>query len=894
MIAPRSQRVITFLRRYILLALLEGLVTLVAMLSLSGDSARRGFLGLSSMRLAIVAPIVLLSLALLWASIALWRCPNRFAKLASRLSELAWRGQVYWAGLTITGILFLACINLVFLSWINTDLYLQAYLDRLTPYALWGSLLCVQTAIFLRLLRHGTDIRVFESQRKALIAALIAFFAVLLLSAWVIWTKIGLIPDRVAWGQIGVPILPTQVLLALMISLGSLLLGYLTLGALQRIYLPLLTRLMGSFIDLFICLCLWGGAVWYWGAEPLLPSDFSPAPVPPNQEYYPYSDAANYDAAAQSLLIGYGLESELVRPSYSFFLALAQAASGIGYQNALRWQIPMLALIPPLLFLIGKALHQRLSGVFVGLLAILREGNSIALAGFINVSHAKLLMSDLPTALGIIALIAILVLWLRSPVARRANLLLAGGILGLTALMRAQVLVVLPVILIVLWVPRRAPTRFIANVLLLSAGLFAVIAPWLWRNWRVRGSASLPEASQTSQIGLIGQRYSPGIEKGLRDRLPGETDDQYSSRMIDSALRFVQGHPGEVARFVSGHFIHNEIATFLSLPSSFPLVDFFRRVTTSALSGPSPKWDVQWRRCCSVRNYVNNSVLWSTWKGEGLGLSTLPLLAGLFACSVGIGTSLQRNRPAGFLILATNVIYSVGNALVRNSGWRFNLPVDWIGYTFYGIGIVQLGEWGLMWFRNQWIWQESAQMPVPLGVQLDKGQFPLKSVLLAGVVVLSLGVAIPGAEWAIPQRFRNEDVRSLIAAIDRAGELKPLGIDGPVLNEFLAQDQAQAFIGRELYPRFYEAGQGLHGSSWFGFTTRDYSRLGFFIIGLKQRHVLLRIPGPPSFFPNAADVLVLGCSKGEYMDAYMVVFLESPGKILVRSPLEGWTCPGSK
>jgi hypothetical protein len=36
---------------------------------------------------------------------------------------------------------------------------------------------------------------------------------------------------------------------------------------------------------------------------------------------------------------------------------------------------------------------------------------------------------------------------------------------------------------------------------------------------------------------------------------------------------------------------------------------------------------------------------------------------------------------------------------------------------------------------------------------------------------------------------------------------------------------------------------------------------------------------------------VLGCSKGDYLDAYLVVFLKSPDIVLKRSPLDGWVCP---
>ena len=77
------------------------------------------------------------------------------------------------------------------------------------------------------------------------------------------------------------------------------------------------------------------------------------------------------------------------------------------------------------------------------------------------------------------------------------------------------------------------------------------------------------------------------------------------------------------------------------------------------------------------------------------------------------------------------------------------------------------------------------------------------------------------------------------------------------------------------------------------YTPRDYSRLGFTLIGPAPRQVVLRLSAAPSYFPNASDVLVLGCSRGDYLEAYLVVILDASDELLVRSPLEGWTCPGS-
>ena len=890
-IQPQASRTIRLLGGYIVLALLEGLATFIQLVRLPGKSAGQGFLGLSPLRLAIATPILVLLVVFSWILIALWRRPSLYEKLVDRLNELARQGQIYWGTLVLCGTVFAICFNLILLNWINTDLYLKAYLDRSAPYALWGMLLCVQTAVTLRLLRHGADLQVFKVERKAMTAAVLALIVLLSLAMWIGWTRIGLAPDVGQWGEYGSPILSIQVMLALAVSTAVWWLGRRGLTVLRNSRRLRFSRLSGRSIDILVCLLLWGMAVWRWGAEPLRPSYFSPAPAPPNYEYYPFSDAANYDYAGQSLLIGYGLENELVRPLYSFFLAVAQAFSGIGYQNALKWQIPLLALIPALLYLITRTLHSRLAGILVGLLAVIHETNSIALAGIAAVSHAKLLMSDLPTMLGIIALSAIIVLWLKDPNSRKIFPLLAGGVLALTMLIRIQVVILLPVILFVLAARSRKPRWLFLNTLLLSVGLLSAITPWLGRNWLVRGRFSLSEAAQTSQIGLIGQFYSLTAEEELRARLPGETDEQYASRMVDNALQFVREHPKETVRFITAHFLNNEITTLSVMPSSFPLVDFFRRIAVGAISGPRPDLSVYWRRCCSIRGYFNSR---GVWKPQG-SQSTLSIFFALLVVAVGIGTVWRRDRTAGIFLLGANIVYSLSTALVRSSGWRFNLPVEWVGYMFYSIGLIQICLWGITFFKNKLASLAENRVIAPLDSGSDYGWFPARGAVLGGLSLFLFVAAIPIAEFAMPKRFRDVNVQAVLSNVDEKGLLKPLGITDQTLEAFLAEDQAEALIGRGLYPRYYLAGQGMAPvTRWPSSVVRDYNRLGFYLIGPKQRQVVLRTPASPSYFPHASDILVLGCSEGDYLDAYLIVFLKSPDIILARSPLDQWTCTGSK
>jgi hypothetical protein len=299
-----------------------------------------------------------------------------------------------------------------------------------------------------------------------------------------------------------------------------------------------------------------------------------------------------------------------------------------------------------------------------------------------------------------------------------------------------------------------------------------------------------------------------------------------------------------------------------------------------------------WDRCCSVKGVVGNLEYWNEWDGTLVGESLLPISVNLFVIAVGISAAWKRWKVAGIAPLVINLSYTLSNALVRNSGGRFNLPADWVGYLYYGIGLIQLCSWGLMFFRNRFapagISYADTSPESPLGTE----RYPLKHLVVTGLLLFLLSAAIPFGEKAIPERFRGQDVWTILSGLDERGLLGEYKIDARLLEQFLAQDQAEALFGRGLYPRYYSAGRGEPGTGWPDYTPREYSRLGFYLVGPVRRHVVLRLPTAPSYFPNASDVLVLGCSAEDYLDAYLVIHLASPEVIQVRSPMEVWTCPG--
>ena len=83
--------------------------------------------------------------------------------------------------------------------------------------------------------------------------------------------------------------------------------------------------------------------------------------------------------------------------------------------------------------------------------------------------------------------------------------------------------------------------------------------------------------------------------------------------------------------------------------------------------------------------------------------------------------------------------------------------------------------------------------------------------------------------------------------------------------------------GRAIYPRYYAAGEGEPQSAKTGYAAAPQARLVFFLLGQTNSLVVLDLPQSPAFFPNAADVTLIGLPRKGYLQAEAVL-VETPTK----------------
>ena len=683
----------------------------------------------------------------------------------------------------------------------------------------------------------------FKSVLKSILKPVLLIWA-LFLCVWLFirFTGLGFQHDTVglSWGPPGTPITFLQVILVAFISfLLALVWHWIQLKLNGNTTSPCSIR------DVLIFIALWGLAVFLWSREPMSPTHFTPPPMPPNHETYPHSDALLFDRSSYHLLYGTGFANQLVRrPLYVGALALFHWIVGGNYDNTIFLQILLLALIPGLVFLVAAKLFNHMAGMIAGGLIVLREENSIALSGEIVTSHAKLMMSDMMATLGVVLVLYLALQWLFKEKPRASELIIVGACLGLTALVRVQALIIFAPLALFIYLNQRSLGRKIKSSLFIFLGIILTMAPWIWRNWNLTGTFVL---SDYGEQGHLARNYSLS-PVSLPSPLPSETDQQFSARLKADILSFVFSHPGEVVHFAGNHFLRN-LAT--------------SSVYVAPRYGPDSPSEV-----------VGHLPFWGDWNGDLTRNSRLALVINLGIIALGIAVAKQKNKWVGIFPLAVYLTYSLGNAIARTSGWRFNQPADWIILVYYSVALAYLPSNIKLAFNKNVANETRNEMKDGMGAVIPQ------ALILSALFLL--GASVPIAERLIPARDFSSFTNDAKTALTNESMATAREIE-----TFLKQHEAVLLTGIGLYPRYIQPNSRFKPLDGL----KDDRDLHFWLINEDDYQIVLPLQNVPEGIPHATMISIIGCREEAYISAIAVIVHEPSDHVLVRSPREPFACP---
>ena len=752
----------------------------------------------------------------------------------------------------------------------------QDYFIRISPLAIWFTFVSGLTFVVSWIEKYGFHwshfLDTLRAQKKTLVIALISISVFALIWIFIAKTGIGLRVTDGYWYGAGVPILGLQVLFAFAIGMSVLFLERSSV----KVYFP--TRL-----DWFIFFLLWGITAFLWASEPLRSSFFAPGPYPPEYAYHPYSDAITFDIGSQFALIGQGIYNGVFfdRALYMAFLTFLHALVGQDYTQVVTLQAAIYAVFPSILYLLGKAIHSRAFGSTVAVLAVLRGMNGIAASSMINLANQKQMLTDFPTVIFVAWFTLMMVWWLKDPAKNYLYALWAGGIAGLAIMLRTNslflLLFALLIVGIVYW---RHKLRGALIGFLIVFTMFASSFAWGAYNdksifdvylYRIRiviearypKPATTAPAQQATPMPVLQESESPSSESSTV--APVELDS-ISQPLVNTESRNDQIKPIPV--FVTIHFLHNLITSVFILPTTFELHDL-----RHTLKDGAPFWE-------------------SYWDGSLTFGAGFFLILNLFLLSLGMGVAWKSARISGLVPLGVFLFYNLANALARTSGGRYLVPMDWIVLFYFALGVFQIILWGLALFGfkgdrdmenismvqngvdgTSWIWQ------------------PLKKATWIILFFLFIGTFIPLSGQFFPRLYPAQTQIELLALLEKEGYLKEMGFDRIVLDTLSTQTSAFKVInGRALYPRYFGENEGIPKNR-YPYSTMGFPRVAFVMIGPSGENSVILPQEDVFYFPNASDVIVLGCQEGAYVDALAVVVLKEQKVVYVRQPSSPIQCP---
>ncbi len=812
--------------KYLLLFFsLEGILTVLWIVLTPADQKNAIFLGFSLNRWILILFVLVVATFTTIASFKVEKVTQFFSKLINNKSQ----NSIIQLITSISLVLFWMSI------WISPS-FLPDYqfeIERLKPVLVLVTGLLAEGLLFFHFTMEGTTPgdywKKVKNNRKYLFAVGGVFLVTALI--YTLMRFLGPHTDEKALSfPPGPPISPFQVLSGMLLFLIVFFMSGNNSNSLFS------HKLWGVVIPILV----FAGAFFLWTTTPFVCADDRPGPYLPNGVCYPQVDDSVYSIGAHYITLGRGVFNHWFtdKPFYMLFLAIGQFIAGSQIDHYLIFQIGVLALIPVLLYFLGKKLSGFASGVLLAFLSIIQGINSIryyATAGGVNV---KLENSEILTSLLLITFCLLLVRFFT----RQSEIkwiLLAGGILGLACLTRMNPIFILPLIigylLVIFW---KKWKMWLTSVLVLFVGFSVVFMPWLFfandgqgNNYYLQKIESVlfyrykKQTNDTQNwIFTASKQENSQIPVVSKLAVPPNKNAEFDG--ITSVDPVVEGVDEEKLNLSSiiEHFLNNEYMAVARLPVNFQITPM-EEVLNQSIWLDSHRLPF-WKLSLSLENFFSFS------------LNFLFILTGLtFA--------FHRWGLTGLVPLMIQLGYHLANGFALTSGERYLEPVEWVSILYFSLGIFWMT---IAFFPG--VHQGSRQVLLPGQMIIPKasGFFNNKNNLRAILILVFLGALLPATyllKDVLPQTIKAD----LVKVAQKALVEEDLSTRKAV-NEFVKDPKSVVVEGYAYHPRLYYSPLVLRGNQVFELTVLTREKVYI------SNYLNFKDEGS---FRDGSKVILLGC-----------------------------------
>jgi hypothetical protein len=683
---------------------------------------------------------------------------------------------------------------------------------------------------------------VFEDNKRVIwiFAGIISFFAVLFFSKY---RYISLSDRMLTHFTLGVmkptnaPITIEQVVI---VAIAALVLWYFIRWLVKNIKI-----FKGSIhSDILISMILWICAVILWTSIPIAESGVLDITNSPVKSIYPISDGFFYDKEAYSLILSGEFLENTTHVMYSFFLMILHRLVGFDIIAVIKLQIIILSLTPVVIYHLTKLMSTRFAGVLVGALYIVRESNSLHLSGSVDGALVNQLMTENLAILGLLTFFVFFVLWIQSSENRSIYPYLAGGVMGITLLIRAEFLAVLMAVCLgAIFLFRNDKFTWIKGIMRIWLVVLVIITPWMIRNYSKTGYFTL------DKIGFIQRRVIQFL-----DDIP-----IIKSAIIQNDNRIDYYNENRVApRSTSFKPIGNHIASsswqsILYLPSNHqPLytIASFIPYRMNGMDQQTPIFSKAY-----IERYVRTQpYYWYDWNGEIKSRSIIPILTTLLLISIGLVSIFKERKYSILLLLFAHLSNILILTLAGFSGGRLIKTTDWVILILYGIGLSEL----ILSLKVLII--PDKEKPIILEDNHNRRISDTRRIqfhLALSLLFIIFGLSPVFVEYFSTNQYSVDSLTTRIDTIQR-GDISSLSQLDYMYADEISTNPEQPLFGKALYVRYFNKNESLPDDRKGTIPDSDYSRVDFYLVGTQNIWISLPVDNTIQPIPNYSDVIVYG------------------------------------
>jgi len=880
------------LKFFLMIIIASGLANSAYLLSIPTDSKNVFFINYSLNRLLLIGFLFIGILFSFFLFLKIHKAPQKILKeIVSIYQSHCW--------INVVLLFFLLTTSAAWFAFFSPAYLLGKYfsiIERFKPVFLWLQIISVVLLLLAVIIKKNWNISGFIADKKSLRSLILTtcvLFVIFLLT-YLIYPRLT---DDYSWyGRYSVPILATQVFISWVLITSLMQLS-------DQINIKIPSFLLKN-IDWIIFLGIWICAAVLWVSQPIEfveDSYFTTIeqhmrPFPPAYEIFPWKDSRHYFHISESVVIGEGIYRSTDKALFLAFESVNNWLAGGSYEKMLNLQIGLLAFFPPIIYLLGKELHSRSAGLMGAALAVMQEINGIGIMDEFPVVSSKVLLSEpfMQLWTGLIALTAV-VAFKRNPKKQGNLFLICGSVLGLSALIRLNTLIVIPFLLLVIFVYYFHDNKTLfKHACFFMVGTILALTPWMIYN---TVKFNDPLAFIKGKGAVINRR---------QEKITSQKDSQYNSFEYSPVITNLSPNPNS-SMLINANANNNQqkgskASTLINYEVSIQVGDegmaVDKEINNAIIESMQSYGLFEKSEFCQLslsvlRHFLNNvitsfSILPTSiipqdlyhgsrnqrfWEGYDVnlyqGINPVLLILNLVIISIGISKVVEKNRIVGFIPLAVYLGYHLSNGFATASGNRYAQPVSWVIFFYYSIGLMVVSRWFYHQINNNP--PKKKLQTILTEAELTRKKRGVKTWLLI-MAILLIGSAPVAAELLPVNRFPELDNELIALKIlgdsDCQEKIKDAGFINTQDFLDLANEKGySASIGRVLTPILLnkEEYKLIYPKAWESLG-RDDELLTFFFLEPKSDnpHQLIFYPGDQNVdLHNGSDALIISIGGNE-------------------------------